>query len=318
MYTIQTDSLGSYNEVIIKDTISGIYMSCIPALGGQLNVLKLKKKGKLHSLLYSSETIEQCNERSFTYASGAHLFPFPNRLANGTYSLDGKSHHLKTRRQTEYGHGLHGYLLDTPLTITARTVTENHALIELVYKQTTPLDGYPFLFSFTLTYTLSSNGLTIQTKVTNNGITDMPFGLGSHPYICTGTTVNKMSLKKEATVLIEVDAELLPTGKRLPCDKFIDLTPIENTPFDTGYSFPERSERAITAIYDPVKDVEIQVWQENHEDAYRYVQLYIPEHRQCIAIEPMTCPPNALNTKESLIYLAPNSVYQVAFGISLK
>lgn len=318
MYTIQTDSLGSYTEVIIKDTITGIYMSCIPALGGQLNVLKLEKQGKLHSLLYSSETIEQCNERSFTYASGAHLFPFPNRLANSTYSLDGKSHHLKTRRQTAYGHGLHGYLLDTPLTVTAQTVTENHALIELVYKQTTPLDGYPFLFTFTLTYILSSNGLTIQTKVTNNGAAVLPFGLGSHPYICTGTPVNKMSLKKEATVLLEVDAELLPTGRKLPCQKFIDRTPIENTAFDNGYIFPERSERAITVVYDPVKDLEIQVWQENHDDAYGYVQLYIPEHRECIAVEPMTCPPNALNTKESLIYLDPDSVYQVAFGISLK
>jgi aldose 1-epimerase len=318
MYSIQEESLGPYTQIVLKENNSGMYMSCIPAMGGQLNVLKLEKKGTLHSLLYSAETEAQCDELSLTYASGAHLFPFPNRLANCTYSLGEKTHQINTRRQTEYGHGLHGYLLDAPFRVISQSASEHSAQVELVYEQVKPIDGYPFLFTFSLTYVLSSDGLTIHTKVTNNGSEVLPFGLGSHPYICTGTPVDKLFLKKEATLLLEVDAELLPTGNQTSCTEFTVLSPIGHTTFDSCYTFTERSERATTVIHDPEKDLEIQFWQENHDNAYSFVQLYIPAHRKCIAIEPMTCPPNALNTKDSLIYLDPDSVYQVAFGISLK
>lgn len=317
MYTIREETFGAYTQVIAENNISGICMSCIPELGGQLNVLKLEKKGQLHSLLYNSETAEQCTERSLLYASGSHLFPFPNRLANNTYSFEGRTYHLNTLRQTEHGHGLHGYLLDKPFQVLRKTITEEYAQVSLSYKQLAPSDGYPFLFTFILTYTLSSDGLKVQTDISNTGDTRFPFGLGCHPYICTGTPVNKMLLKKDANTFFEVDAQLLPTGKRIDCQKFNELELIGNLELDHCYILSKRSEKATTIVYDPVKDLHIHIWQRNHDDAYNYVQYFIPNHRKCIAIEPMTCPPNALNTKESLLYLDPKSTYQVAFGISL-
>jgi aldose 1-epimerase len=55
------------------------------------------------------------------------------------------------------------------------------------------------------------------------------------------------------------------------------------------------------------------------DEAYRYVQLFTGDHpavgRQGLAVEPMTCPPNAFRTGEALITLRPGDSFYGSWGI---
>ena len=47
----------------------------------------------------------------------------------------------------------------------------------------------------------------------------------------------------------------------------------------------------------------------NSETEKSYLQVYTPDTRDCIAIEPMTCAPNSFNNKNGLLTLKPEETY---------
>jgi aldose 1-epimerase len=51
--------------------------------------------------------------------------------------------------------------------------------------------------------------------------------------------------------------------------------------------------------------------------AFKYLQVYIPPNRNCIAIEPMTCPANAFNSEKDLIILEPQQNCSGIISISI-
>ncbi len=56
------------------------------------------------------------------------------------------------------------------------------------------------------------------------------------------------------------------------------------------------------------------------DEAYGYLQLFtgdpLPDvDRRSLAVEPMTCPPNAFRTGESLIRLEPGGAFTGRWGI---
>jgi len=64
--------------------------------------------------------------------------------------------------------------------------------------------------------------------------------------------------------------------------------------------------------------VDVTVWADEH---WPYVQLYTGDDRadvarRAVAVEPMTCPPNAFNTGEDLLRLEPGDVFEGRWGIA--
>ena len=49
-----------------------------------------------------------------------------------------------------------------------------------------------------------------------------------------------------------------------------------------------------------------------------YLQIYTPLHRKNIAIEPITCVPNAFNSKEGFLELKPNEDYSLKIDLKVK
>ena len=62
---------------------------------------------------------------------------------------------------------------------------------------------------------------------------------------------------------------------------------------------------------------ELSLWA---DEAYGYVMLFtgdsLPEPRRSLAVEPMTCPPNAFQTGEALIRLEPGGSFTCSWGIA--
>jgi aldose 1-epimerase len=248
---------------------------------------------------------------------GQPLLPWPNRLADGRYEFGGQTHQVAVDEvaRNNANHGFTRWL-------NWSVVDQSPEMVRLEYVLH-PRPGYPFTLQLQIEYTVSDDGLTVRTSARNVGDAALPFGAGQHPYFTAGTSlVDDATLHVPATSRLELDAERrLPTGRVLPLE---------------GSDLDFREPRAIGSrviddcFCDLVRDADgrvrislaaqrtISVWMDEH---YKYAQVFSGDtlaadrRRRGLAIEPMTCPPNAFQSGEALIVLQPGDQVLLMWGV---
>jgi aldose 1-epimerase len=143
-----------------------------------------------------------------------------------------------------------------------------------------PQPGYPFTLRLRVEYTLREHGLRVRSSAENLGSRAAPFGIGHHPYLLGPS--DELSLDGEPVGSRQLDeTRHRPGGWRI----------------DVG--------RAA-------------VWA---DDAWPWAQVFtgdLPEiRRRGLAIEPMTCPPQAFRSGEGVIRLEPGEGWSGEWGIDL-
>jgi len=141
-----------------------------------------------------------------------------------------------------------------------------------------------------------------------------PFGAGFHPYLTAGgASLKECRLRLPARTMLKTSADGTVTGRKKVTGDF-DLN---NGPLLAGrridHAFTDLPEEGWTAelVHGPsgfvVRMIADSPW----------VQVYTGERidRAGVAIEPMTCPPNALNTGEDLIDLVPGEWFRLGYSI---
>jgi galactose mutarotase-like enzyme len=190
-----------------------------------------------------------------------------------------------------------------------------------------PSPGYPFTLDVSATYTLSSQGLQVTLRATNVGLLPCPFGAGQHPYVRLGPgLVNDALLEVPAQTIYRYDENFIPTEKMpvagTPLD-FRTARPIGETQIDMDYTDLERGDdgrvRVLLRAPDGARSVE--VWM---DEAFKHVTIYTGEtvspperRRHGLAVEPMTCPPNAFVSGEDLLVLQPGEAWSGRWGITV-
>jgi aldose 1-epimerase len=253
-----------------------------------------------------------------TSGRGQVLMPWPNRLEDGAYEFDGRRHQLPLT-EPERGNAIHGLVRDASWTVGER---ERHRiLLEHVLQ---PRPGYPFTLSLAVEYSLSESGLRVQTAATNSGRDACPFGSGQHPYLTLGTaSVNELILHAPGQTVLVEDERRLPRGRE-PIEgteyDFSRPREIGATKLDDAFTDLKRGTdgRARVELRDPASRAGVTLWV---DETYRYLQLFtgdpLPDvSRRSLAVEPMTCPPNAFRTGEDLIRLEPGETHMGAWGIT--
>jgi aldose 1-epimerase len=252
-------------------------------------------------------------------ARGHVLAPWPNRLRDGRYSWDGEEHAtpLSEPETSNAIHGLVRYVAWQVVDRTSGTVRLEHLLH--------PQPGYPFTLRLQVSYELSSAGLRVETTATNEGDVPLPYGEGHHPYLAAGAglRVDDCTLVAPGAIRLETDERALPTG----------TVPVEGTRYDL------RAGRVIGDLVidhcftDLERDADGLAWVRlTGPDgrgtaiwlgaAYSHLQLFTgdvvpePRRRRGLAVEPMTCPPNAFATGESVIRLEPGESTTASWGIT--
>ena len=248
---------------------------------------------------------------------GQVLIPWPNRLEDGAYDFDGRHHQLPLT-EPERGDAIHGLVRGERWRVGERE--QHRVVLEHVLE---PRPGYPFTVSLAVEYALSESGLSVRTTATNIGPDACPFGSGQHPYLTLGTpSVDSLVLSAPgATVLLE-DERGIPRGRE----------PVDGTPYDfrrpreigairLDDAFTDlvrgTDGRARVELRDPRSRAGLSLWV---DESYRYLQLFtgdpLPDvSRRSLAVEPMTCPPNAFRTGEDLVRLEPGESFSSAWGI---
>lgn len=253
-------------------------------------------------------------------AHGAPLIPWPNRLADGRYSFDGADYQVALNEPTKQN-AIHGFLR------WRSWQAEKLEMAQVVMRTTLhPLEGYPFALDVRVSYELGAGGLTVTTSATNVGEKACPFASGQHPYLSPGEgLIDECELQLEAETRILTDVERqLPTGTEA----------VAGTPFDfrtarrlgdlrIDFAFTdlarERDGMARVRLRSPDSSV-TELWV---DERYPTLELYTgdtlsePRRRRGLGAEPMTCPPNGLQTGEGLLRLEPGESTTSRWGALL-
>lgn len=265
-----------------------------------------------HDVLDGYDAGEMCSA-----GRGQVLLPWPNRIADGRYRWEGEEHQLALTQPGEQN-AIHGLVRWVPWRVAQRE--GSRVVMEHVLH---PRPGYPFALSLSLEYVLSADGLEVRTRATNVGDRPCPYGAGAHPYLTVGTaTVDPVMLSAPARTVLQADGRGIPTGS-LPVEgseyDFRTPRPIGPTRLDHCFTDLERDGdgRARVELRDGAGR-SVVLWA---DEAYGYLMLFtgdpLPDvDRRSLAVEPMTCPPNAFATGEAVIRLAPGDSHAAAWGIT--
>jgi aldose 1-epimerase len=254
-----------------------------------------------------------------TSGRGQVLIPWPNRLQDGRYPFDGETHQLPLT-EPEHGNAIHGLVCWVPWTIAERE--PHRAVVQHVVH---PQPGYPFTLAIEIEYTLSETGLAVRTTATNVGSVACPYGAGAHPYLQLGTpTVDTLFLRVPARRVVLFDPRGLPTGSEAVDGTEYDFrrgSAIRGTKLDNAFTDLERDDRGLSrVVLRNAASSELTMWV---DESYPYLMVFTGDtladvKRRSIAIEPMTCPPNAFRTGEGVIVLEPGESTTGRWGIETR
>lgn len=246
--------------------------------------------------------------------AGAVLAPWPNRVAKAAYVFGDTEYSLPVNEE-ETCAALHGLLYDVELSVDAQRSSE--VRLTGVIEAT---EGYPFRLETVLVYRVAADlGLSVSLMVRyapqdDDAAGSAPFGAGFHPYLTAGDAPLKdCRLRLPATTV----AKTKPSGKvvdRGPVAGDLDLT---NGPLLVS----RQIDHAFTGLPDGAWFAELL-----HGPSGLLVrmiadtpwaQVYTGERidRAGVAVEPMTCPPNAFNSGEDLLELAAGEWFRVGLSI---
>ncbi len=253
-----------------------------------------------------------------TSGRGQVLLPWPNRIEDGTYEFAGRGHTLPLD-EPKQRNAIHGLVRWS-----AWTVAELEPARAVVEHVLHPRPGYPFTLGARIEYSLSGLGLAVTTTATNLGPEPCPYGCGAHPYLTLGTPrVDSLVLTTPAYSVLGSDDRGLPTD-RIDVEgtefDFRSPRPIGATRLDHCFTDLERGDDGLARVElrPPDGEVGLTLWL---DDAFEYLQLFsgdpLPDvARRSLAVEPMTCPPNAFRSGEAIVRLAPGESLTGSWGLT--
>jgi aldose 1-epimerase len=247
---------------------------------------------------------------------GQNLIPWPNRIRDGRYTFRGDTQQLPLTEPARHNasHGLARYV---PWVLVEK---KTDAVTNRVHIH--PQPGWPGTLQAMITHRVGEDGLTVTVEATNMGAEELPYGYGAHPYLTVGeATVNEVAVTVPGVSYLEVDDRLLP----------VKISPVDGTTYDLRGGPVLGSVILDTAMTDLSRDsdgrwrVKLQLGDRYAElwgdETMRWTQIFTggPNRDGSIAVEPMTCGPDAFNpgpTHGDLKVLAPGETFIGQWGIS--
>ena len=291
------------------DIAAGDYQAIVTELGAGLRSLRLGGQPVIRG--YDADDVPPAG-------AGQLLAPWPNRIDHGKYSFGGRSYQLDLS-EPAHGNAIHGLTRFASWSLVARQADEVELGLQLLGRP-----SYPFCLELSARYRLSAEaGLEVTVTARNAGSRPAPFGTGSHPYLVAGPgTVDSWQLQLPAARWQPADERGIPSGRAREVAgsqyDFRERRLIGSTSLDTAFTDLYASEdgRVWARLTGP--DAEIALWA---GPGYRWLQVFTgdalgPEaRRRALAIEPMTCPPNAFVSGIDLLTIEPGGSATQQWGI---
>ncbi|WP_282945170.1 aldose 1-epimerase family protein [Cellulomonas endometrii] len=255
---------------------------------------------------------------------GALLAPWPNRTGDGRYEFAGASHELPLNEpeHRNASHGLAAWLDFRPVESTG-----DHVLLTGTIQ---PQPGYPWRVRLDVALHLGERGLMQRVTATNESAAAAPYGLGGHPYLVAGSArrgaVDGWSLHVPAETVLLADERRLPVRDVAVAQHaggaldFRLARRIGTTVLDHAFTglLPDPDGMTRVTLLDPDgHGVQLAV-----DSTCRWLQIYSADlqegddRRAGLAVEPMTCPPDALRSGRDLMVLEPGERVVTSWELS--
>jgi len=265
--------------------------------------------------------------RAHPFRSGIPLlFPWPGRVANGTFRFEGKEIRLPIN-EPAHGHAIHGLTWDCAFRVVRRGPYYVHA--ELDSSASAQLQRlWPYRFLLEVDYEVG-NGLRVRVRTRNTGDAAMPFGFGAHPYF--HAPLDGAGRREDLTVQLApatsrwpLDQRMIPNGSPVGLLGRFDLRDprrLANDSYDDAFPLDSARDAAAPCarLVNPANRTAIEV---RAEAEFGEFVVYAPPDRAVVALEPYTCAPDAFNLAargigSGLRVLRPGESFETGFGIRL-
>ncbi len=250
-------------------------------------------------------------------SAGQILIPWPNRIRDGRFAFGGGDHQLALTEALAHNaiHGLARWLRWDAVEHTESSVTVECDLVAQ--------PGYPWPLRMRTTWSLSEAGLTADHAVTNQGEQPGPFGMGAHPYLYVDLPVDDVVLTMPAASRLLTDGRQLPIGAAKVTGSVFDYTEgkrIGEAKLDTAFGdvIRDADGRSTVRLARPDGSAIAEVWSNR---GFGWWQVYTGDtlsddrRRRSVAVEPMTCPPDAFRSGRDVISIAPGDTWTGTWGI---
>jgi aldose 1-epimerase len=288
---------------------------------GEQEAVAVEVGGGLRSYLVAGEPVLDGYDVT-AMCDGARcqtLIPWPNRVQDGSWTWRGVTRQLALT-EPEQHNAIHGLVRWSSWRVHERSDAE----VELTVTSN-PQPGYPWQLEISNRWSVAEDGLSVVTTITNRSDDDAPIAAGFHPYLTAGTpTIDTAMLQLPADTRLLTGEQQIPTGAEPVAETRYDFRQprlVGDLAVDHTYTDLHRDAdgRARLRLTNPA-DRTVTVWV---DEAYPYLEIFtgdaLPEparRRQGLGVEPMTAPPNAMATGESLVVLAPGKAWQGRWGIA--
>jgi aldose 1-epimerase len=289
---------------------SGPYQASIRTQGAGLNSLSFNGRDLVDPF------IPAINPENYR---GDVLAPWPNRIEDGEYKVDGVLYEIPINEPTRRT-ALHG-LVNVLEWEVSETVKDSVTLKVLLENS----ESYPTDLEFSVQYSLSNQGLSITISAVNVGEKRAPYGVSIHPYLIptADSRVDEWTLTMSASHVLEVDLErLLPIALRKVEDLDFDFRAgrvIGPQFIDHAFKVDAGSELIVSVAATNGDAVEM-----TYTPDCEWIQIHTADRsggadsRICLAVEPMTCPPNAFRHPDQSIWLTPGDSTSTTWKIKGK
>lgn len=282
------------------------YLELTSSDGASIAQISLNQGGRLSNLVFEDIQVLADFEASTyenNYASSI-LFPFVNRIKDGKYTFDNSKYQLSCN-EGDKNNALHGLVYNKTFVCTKKVLTLNDASVTLQYKDNGKHLGFPFKFNIDLTYTLNEKGIILSVKIANKDKKNFPFSIGWHPYFYSknldNSTLNFSSNKKYVFDNQQIISGTTDLNIEMPFQ-------LKAVTLDDCYQLKTNE------IYFSTPEYRFNIESTSKEN---FLQLYTPEIRNVIAIEPMTGAADNFNNEIGLQTLQPNETYNMKWLIAI-
>ncbi len=250
---------------------------------------------------------------------GMVLAPWPNRVAAGRWNHQGKDQQLDVTEPSR-GNATHGLLRNTAYELLDHT-DDAVTLGASIY----PQHGYPFTLDTSVEYRLTDDGLKVTHLLHNVGASSAPFGIGAHPYLRVGAhPAADLTITVAGATRAVVDEKMIPQSLEAVAGTHLDLRNgrrVGDLKADVALTDLDVVDGKVAHRLSAPDGTAVVLWA---DEVFGWVQVYapdnfpgpgLPDQRVAIAVEPMTCAVDALNSGNGLLHLEPSSSWSASWGL---
>lgn len=274
---------------------AGGYTAEIASIGASLRTLR--RNGRDLVLPFDADEVRPGYR-------GTTLAPWPNRIVDGVYTFGGVEYETARTDAGGRSNALHGLASWLDFDV----VDHGEASVTLA-AVVVPQTGYPWRVRVETTYALSGDGLTQTVVLTNESASPAPVGTGPHPYLVAGPgALDSWTLELPAAQVLEIAGDqMVPVALRpvtADAGRFDRRAPRELGDVQIDHAFTDLVRDAAGVATVRVTDPSGVGVQMTWGAECPWVQVYTgdlpggaatPGNRAGIAVEPMTCGPDAFN-----------------------